>query len=650
MFHSRDAIVAFDRLGPAPEASHFRAEIAGLRAIAVIIVVLFHLKADALQGGFIGVDIFFVISGYLITRNILLDLQADRFSLGQFYVRRTRRIYPALIFTVVATYLCGALWSSPQMFLDLAKECTHALLSISNIQYWRESHEYFARHSQELALLHCWSLSLEEQFYLVWPLFLVLACRLGRPFQVIAIAALASLLFSIIVTRTDPQAVFFLMPFRVFEFACGALVLLLERRFRPSDAAANILSAAGLLCIAASALLFKSDMPYLGAATLLPCLGAAAIIWAGSKPQAARVLTNPAMVGVGAISYSLYLCHWPIIFFAHFIFGDAANSAAAILIMVVLMIAVATAMYLLIERRFIQPPGARPITFWKNAAAFGSVILALAAITHTTFLQKGFAWRLPEAAEELAHLQSYPTGRDLEPVAGPAGFSLVGDSYAVQYMAGLSPVMKPFNMRFDILAHSGCPILDGVIVRGPLGESCRSLRDRTLVKLEQTDLPIAWTQAWEFYSDKTIAFESDAEEPFPARLQRAIERTIERITARGQRLLIIGAQVIPGCPINRPRLLQGPLFHAPEPPCPPISRESVEQSTAPIDRMFARIQARWPGKFELLRPTDYFCDDTCPVVQDGIWLYSDQMHFSVAGSKYIVNRAADRFREFALSR
>ena len=122
----------------------FRAEIAGLRAIAVISVVLFHLKVGGFDGGFVGVDIFFVISGYLITGNILRDLHADRFSFGQFYIRRTRRIYPALIFTVVATYIAGALWCSPEMFLDLAKESTHALLSISNIQYWRESHRYFA--------------------------------------------------------------------------------------------------------------------------------------------------------------------------------------------------------------------------------------------------------------------------------------------------------------------------------------------------------------------------------------------------------------------------------------------------------------------------------------------------------------------------
>src|ERR1700760_2512176 len=177
--------------------SGFRPEIAGLRAIAVVSVVLFHLKMTAFQGGFIGVDVFFVISGYLITRNIPVDLDRQWFSCGQFYIRRMRRIFPALIFTGVLTYVAGALWCSPLMFLDVAKEGTHALLWISNIQYWRESHQYFAPNSDELALLHCWSLSLEERFYLIWPLFIVLAHRFGRTFEAIAVAAVA-LLMSVI--------------------------------------------------------------------------------------------------------------------------------------------------------------------------------------------------------------------------------------------------------------------------------------------------------------------------------------------------------------------------------------------------------------------------------------------------------------------
>src|ERR1700722_41637 len=352
---------------------HFRNEIAGLRAVAVVGVVLFHLKVDGFQGGFVGVDVFFVISGYLITRNILLDLAANRFSLGQFYTRRTRRIYPALIFTVAATYLLGALWCSPEMFLDLAKECTHALLSISNIQYWRESHRYFAPNSDELALLHCWSLSLEEQFYLFWPVFIVLARKSGRTFEVIAAVMVASFLLSILTEKSDPPAAFFLMPFRIFEFAIGALILCLEARFRLSEAVAEAASACGILGIVVSVLLFKSDMPHLDVATLLPCLGAAATILAGDKTRSSIVITNPAMVAVGAISYSLYLCHWPIIFFARFIFGDEANSAIGVLMMAGLMFAIAAAMYALIERRFIRPSGFQSAGYLKNAAGFLSV-------------------------------------------------------------------------------------------------------------------------------------------------------------------------------------------------------------------------------------------------------------------------------------
>ena len=632
--------------------NQFRSEIAGLRAVAVSGVVLFHLKVDGFQGGFVGVDIFFVISGYLISRNILLDLQAGRFSFGQFYVRRTRRIYPALIFTVVATYLLGALFCSPEMFLDLAKECTHALLSIANIQYWRESYQYFAPNSDELALLHCWSLSLEEQFYLFWPVFIVLARKSGRPFQVIAIAAVASFLFSIAAAKTDPLAVFFLMPFRIFEFAAGAMVLVCETRFRLGEVAAESLSAAGMFCMAASVLLFKSDMPHLEAAILLPCLGAAATIWAGDQTRVSKILTNPAMVAIGAISYSLYLCHWPIIFFGRFIFGDAANTLAGSLTMAIIMVAVATAMYLFIERRFIQPSGFRSASFLRNAAGFCAVLVTLAAITHATFLSKGFAWRLPRAQAELARLQEFPSGRGLESIEGPVGFDVVGDSLAGQYAVGLWPMMKRLNIGLEVLGGAGCPILYGVTSKKLRREECRWWRDQTLERLSQTNLPIVYVQKWRLYDDASIDYEFDTVESPPpskdsyAKLQRALERTIEKIIASGHRILIIGDQVRASCSINRPRLLQGPLPHTPEPPCPSITREAAEQSTAPIDRMLSRIQAKWPDKIELLRPVDYFCDSECPVVRDGVWLYFDRTHLTLAGTQYMMARTGDVFRKF----
>lgn len=145
----------------------YRPEIDGLRTVAVLGVVLFHFGFETVRGGFAGVDVFFVISGYLISRNILNDIARDRFSFLDFYARRMRRILPALIFTVALTFIAGLLWFSPLAMRGLAKESTHALVSIANIQYWREFKEYFAPSSESLALLHCWSLSLEEQFYLV---------------------------------------------------------------------------------------------------------------------------------------------------------------------------------------------------------------------------------------------------------------------------------------------------------------------------------------------------------------------------------------------------------------------------------------------------------------------------------------------------
>ncbi len=274
--------------------SQFRPEIAGLRAVAVLGVLLFHLKSQGFAGGFAGVDVFFVISGYLITRNILSDLDAGAFTFANFYIRRARRIFPALIVTVLLTYIAGALWSSPLMFLDIAKEATHALLSIANIQYWRESHQYFAPNSDDLALLHCWSLSLEEQFYLAWPLVIVVARKYGVAFSAIALASLASLLASVVVSRTDVSAVFFLTPFRIYEFGCGAIVLFVEPRVKLSRTATEILSGVGVAGVVASLLLLRSDMPYLTIASLLPCLGAAATILAGGQTLGVTAARQPA--------------------------------------------------------------------------------------------------------------------------------------------------------------------------------------------------------------------------------------------------------------------------------------------------------------------------------------------------------------------
>jgi peptidoglycan/LPS O-acetylase OafA/YrhL len=628
----------------------FRSEIAGLRAMAVAGVVLFHLKVTGFDGGFVGVDVFFVISGYLITRNILSDIGAGRFSFGEFYVRRTRRIYPALIVTVLATYLMGALWCSPQMFLDLAKESTHAILSISNIQYWREANQYFAPESEHLALLHCWSLSLEEQFYLFWPALIFLASKLGRPFAVIALVGAGSLVLSIVVSRSDPSAAFFLMPCRIFEFAIGAMVLAAEQRAGRTRPMSEALSAIGMVSILASAALFRPQMPHADVASLLPGIGAALVIWSGGATWSAALLTNRAATALGAISYSLYLCHWPVIFFARFIFGEAAESASALLIMGAIMIVVAGAMVRWVERRFRHDPRSSPVQFRRNFVRFAGIMLMIAAVTHTTFVAKGFAWRLPQDQAELARLQSvsyrFGVAQDVGQDRHPIRFALVGDSFASQYLPGLSPLLGELDIGADEQTLPGCPLLHATI-QGRHESECERWHDQTLADLQHSDLPVVLAQRWENYTDGVSYLLQTPEVASPLkRLQTALETTLARLTMSGRRILIIGDQVRAGCAIDVPRVLSGPLPHAPVKPCPPTSREAAEQSSAAINRMLETVAAEWPEQVSLLRPVDYFCDADCPVVKDGIWLYYDSAHFSIAGSNYMVERSKAVFREF----
>jgi hypothetical protein len=177
-------------------------------------------------------------------------------------------------------------------------------------------------------------------------------------------------------------------------------------------------------------------------------------------------------------------------------------------------------------------------------------------------------------------------------------------------------------------------------------------RDQALKRLSETNLPIIFGQKWDRYNDAMIDYDFETEKNLPsskdsfAKLQLAVERTLETFVARGHNVLIIGGQVNSGCAINRPRLLQGPILHAPEPPCPATPKEAAKNFVASIDLMLSHVQAKWPDKVALLRPVDYFCERECPVVKDGIWLYFDDSHFTVAGSKYMVTRAADVFRKF----
>ena len=637
--------------------SVFRPEIARLRAIAVVSVVLSHLKIPGFAGGFVGVDVFFVISGYLITKRILSDLAEGQFSFLDFYLRRARRIIPALLFTVAITFVCGALWLSPPLFRALAKEATHALLSISNYEYWRESKEYFAAAAEQLPFLHCWSLSVEEQFYLVWPAFLIFATRTRLVPAIILIAGL-SFAGGLVVMARDSQAAFFLTPFRVFEFAAGALIIFAERKIEIPKLASECVGLGGVGAIGASIILFDPTTAFPGYACLLPVVGAAAVVLAGPSTSLGKLIDRGPVLFLGAVSYSLYLCHWPILFFARYILDIDSAAPGPAVVLIAVMIAVAAFMYRFVEQPF-QRTRRCPRPPRTSLLRYAGVLGSFALIAHLAFMQDGWSWRLSAHASELIRLQKF--GMDTcVPISklrcafgaldGPVSLELVGDSLSHQYVAALDPLLKKLGLRGETSTLGGCPILVGILPNDSREVLCRETRDDLLERLRTSNVSIVLGQAWGIYNDKTTTSEFARREQAAgpdrsmAQLETSVGKTLDLLANGKRRILLLGEQVTADCVIDKTRLMPGPLWHAPQSSCPPGDRADKMKSTEAFNAMLQDAQSRRSDAVALLRPVDYFCEAQCPVFRDGVWLYIDAAHFSVAGSERMGQRADALFR------
>jgi len=415
----------------------------------------------------------------------------------------------------------------------------------------------------------------------------VAARRYRVGFGAIALASLASLLASVVVSRTDPSAVFFLTPFRIYEFGCGALLLFVEPRMKLGRTAVEIVSGAGIAAVLASILVLRSDLPYPAIASLLPCLGAAATILAGGQTVAARLLVDRPMMAVGAISYSLYLCHWPIIFFARFIVGDGVETAVGTVGLLASMLVVAGVMHLLVERRFIQVHGQPGLSFARTSAVRRGDAAA-GGPDAPDVPQQGLSVAAAGGATGNPASAGFPGNTDLGGTEGPVGVQFLGDSLVGQYAFGLKPVMRELRLDYQVAGGPGCPILYGVTSSNPARrEFCRSARDHALEQISRNTLPIVFTQLWRLYDDASIDVDTPEATALPPvkgtydKLRLALRPTVEALLAQGHRILLIGAQVDPGCPIDQPRLLPGPLPHAPQAPCPAVSRGAIGRADRP---------------------------------------------------------------------
>jgi peptidoglycan/LPS O-acetylase OafA/YrhL len=329
--------------GPeADRATGFRPDIEGLRAVAVLLILLYHAGLPGLAGGYVGVDVFFVISGFLITSLLVRELdETGRLDLAQFYARRARRILPAALLVLVASFLGCVLFLSPVGLWRAAPDIAAAAAYVPNILFAFQTIDYF-NPAHVSPVIHYWSLGVEEQFYVVWPVFLWLGHRFAngertRLAWLVVAAVAGSLALSVFLTGAYPTAAFYLLPTRAWELGAGALVALAGRRARgASPIVAAIGAALGLGMIVASAVAFQASTPFPGTAALLPVLGTVLVIVAGiggragaqpvAQPVAQRnwaaiALGTAPMRFVGRISYSLYLWHWPLLVFAGIALG-----------------------------------------------------------------------------------------------------------------------------------------------------------------------------------------------------------------------------------------------------------------------------------------------------------------------------------------
>lgn len=381
------------------EAAGYRPDIDGLRAVAVLLVVAFHLDVKPFSGGYVGVDVFFVISGFLITRIVVAEIACGHgFSFRRFFVRRLRRLFPALAATVAGTLSVGSFILSPALLEQMSASAAAAILSVSNVVFWMQS-GYFDTAALLKPLLHTWSLGVEEQFYLVWPP-LILALWVALPPRAIPWAlggiGAASLAAAHWALARDPSAAFYLMPFRVYEFVIGALLVWLPARALPPGRAADAAGFAGLAMIFAAAVLYGEETDFPGVAALLPCAGTGLVIAAGQGSGCGRLLGTRPLVRIGLISYSLYLVHWPLIVLARYHeFGPL--SALSRLAVFICAVALAALMYRFVERPFRRPVprGAAGSGRFVTASAVVAVAVAGAGLYATA--SGGLPWRMPEA-------------------------------------------------------------------------------------------------------------------------------------------------------------------------------------------------------------------------------------------------------------
>ncbi|MEZ4322103.1 MAG: acyltransferase family protein [Myxococcota bacterium] len=607
--------------------SSYRRDIDGMRAVAVSIVVLFHAHIPGFSGGFVGVDVFFVLSGFLITGIIVKDIEAGRFSVLRFFERRARRILPAVFTMAAVSTVVAAVIFIPPDLVDLGWELSSAAIYASNIYYWQTA-GYFAGPAESKLLLHTWSLSVEEQFYFITPFVLMAAGRWFRGRFVAALLpfAVVSLALSVWGVSGAPTFTFYMLPTRFWELLVGSFLALGVAPPLRTRATNEAVGFAGLAMIALSTLLFTADTPFPGIAALVPTLGTAAMLHAGrgGGTLLTRLLSLRPLVLIGLISYSLYLWHWPVLVLGRYAAFRALTLPESIGL-IALSGVLAALSYRFVEQPFRTPPshgfsGAGP--FVAAGAAMGAAVVLGGLLVITD----GLPIRYPGfTAENIPGKEEYREGTcflrrdqtaedwteaDCALTRGPRRILLWGDSHAAHYAPGLS---RSSAVEATIVEHaaSACPPVRGLIRSSrPL---CSGVNEHAWELLSGGGYDgVVLAARWESLTDEELAMLTD---------------TLDDLGELGLEVTVIGASPIFD---NDPQAMLARSAVSPD----VVARAHSDVARRTNERLRPLV-----GSAAFVDPAAVFCEgDMCSYRRDGEYLFRDPGHFSVVGSAFAVEQ------------
>jgi peptidoglycan/LPS O-acetylase OafA/YrhL len=649
-----------------PEPQIYRPDIDGLRAIAVIPVVLFHAGIQWFSGGYVGVDVFFVISGFLITGILARSMREGRYSIVDFYQRRARRIFPALIAMALATWIAGYAFLTPDEFSELGKSTLAIAGFVSNFYFWK-SVGYFQAASTFQPFLHTWSLAVEEQFYILFPVLLFFLHG-KRKFLIPLLLSIfvISLMVSIILVPLKPRMAFYLLPGRAWELMAGGILALgVFERFWSRRTAA-LLSLPGIAFIIVPFFCYTDATAFPGMAAVPPVLGSCLLIWARGE-GVGRILASRPMVAIGLLSYSLYLWHLPIFEFAKYLTGSALSPWLGLTLSVV-SLAVSWFSLHVFEAPF-RRPGPKPTVLRRAIVAWAGIGM-IAVCGLVSVVTKGMPWRIPptEVAvlavahdEQKHHLECMSLDAvwidpshacklgqpDSQPVA-----LLWGDSHAMVTATAMEVAARKMHSAFLFAADADCPIGIGFGVDSSINPGLTSLghyrrcEEYNRKMLEVANRPeirtVVLSSRWTNWrigepanpaeNEVDVRLRNVAGTAVSVKANRAIFEQgfldlLQDLDNAGKRVVIVGP--IPEPQFNVPHrtyinrfALAGPLM--------PVTIADYERRHAVILKFFDSLGE----KAEFIWPINVLCiNGVCPLIRSGIPLYFDHDHLSVARAK-----------------